>query len=357
MDIQVVPFDPGTASREEWRRFHTYRRARHMETDPEDPIWEDETIERFERHPNPQWDWRRLIVLDRHRPDVYIGEVYLEFSRPGTETHEQNAHIAHGWIGLLKPYRRRALGSRLLPKIVELAREHGRTILQSWCEETDGKAFAAAIGAKVVTRRRENRLNLEKVDWSMVERWAKEGPVRAPGTTLRWFENRIDDDVIEPYSRIYTAVMNQQPFDAATHGDWIATPETIRDSEARNAEIGARRFTVVSVEPNGDLSGLTETTHTPDSQWMIWQGLTGVRDMYRGRGLGKWLKAKMLLRVRRELPHVRVVSTGNASSNQAMLSINERLGFRTHKEPVVVEMTREALEAYLRAHRLETPSA
>ncbi len=354
MDIQIVPFDPETASREEWRRFHTYRRARHMETDPDDPIWEDETVERAERHPNPQWDWRRLVVLDGDQPDVEIGEVYLEFSRPGTPTHEKNAHIAHAWISVLKPYRRQALGSRLLPKIVELAREHGRTIIQSWCEEDDGKAFAVAIGAKVVQQRRENRLNLGKVDWSMVERWAKEGPVRAPGTTLRWFANRIDDDVIEPYSQIYTSVMNQQPFDDATHGDWIATPETIRDSEARNAEVGARRITVVSVEPNGDLSGLTEMQRLPDSKWQIWQGLTGVRDVYRGRGLGKWLKAEMLLRVRWEFPNVNVVVTGNASSNQAMLSINERLGFRTHKEPIIVEMTREALEGYLQTQRLSS---
>ena len=347
MDIHIVTFDPQTASREEWRRFHVYRRASHMETDPEDPILEDETVERADRHPHPHWDWRRLAVLDANRPNVQIGEIYFEFSRPGTPTHETNAHLGFSWLRIPKAYRRQGLGSRLLPKVVELAREHGRTIVHSWCEEVDGKAFAAAIGAKVVQQRRENRLNLEKVDWAMVEQWAKEGPARAPGTKIRWFENRIDDDVIEPYSKVYTSVMNQQPFDEASHGDFIVTPEVLLDREARNAELGGRWITVVSAEPNGDLSGLTEMTKLPDSKWMIWQGLTGVRDVYRGRGLGKWLKAEMVLRIRKEFPEVRVVATGNASSNQAMLSINERLGFRTHKEPVIVEMTREALGGYL----------
>lgn len=349
MDITIVPFDPQTASREEWQRFHVYRRAIHMETDPEDPILEDETVERADRHPHPHWDWRRFAVLDPTRSDVQIGEIYFEFSRPGTPTHETNAHIGFSFVGLLKAYRRQGLGCRLLPQVLKLAREHARTILQSWCEEADGKAFAAAIGAKVVQQRRQNRLNLDKVDWTMVEEWAKEGPDRAPGTTIRWFENRIDDEVIEPYSKVYTSVMNQQPFDEASHGDFIVTPEVFRDREARNAELGGRWITVVSVEPNGDLSGLTEMTHLPDSKWMIWQNLTGVRDLYRGRGLGKWLKAEMLLRVRREFPNVRVVATGNASSNLAMLSINERLGFRTYKEPIIVEMTREALEVYLRS--------
>ena len=93
MDIQVVPFDPKTASHEEWRRFHVYRRAHQMETDPEDPVFDDETIERMERHSNVQWDWRRLVVLDRDRPDVTIGEVTLEFSRPGTP--DPRAERAH----------------------------------------------------------------------------------------------------------------------------------------------------------------------------------------------------------------------------------------------------------------------
>src|SRR5213594_1735102 len=221
MDIQVVPFDPRTASPEEWRRFHVYRRAHQMETDPEDPVFDDETIERMERHSNVQWDWRRLVVLDRDRPDVTMGEVTLEFSRPGTPTHEQNAHIAHAWIGLLKPYRRQAVGSRLLPKVVELAREQGRTILQSWAEEPDGKAFAAAIGAKTVQRRRHNRLRFDAVDWAMVERWAAEGPQRNPHTTLRWFKDRIDDDVLEKYCALYTEVFNMQPFEDADRGEFI----------------------------------------------------------------------------------------------------------------------------------------
>ncbi len=352
MDLAIVPFDPETASREEWRRFHAFRRARQAETDPEDPVLEDETIERMLRRRHPLWEVTRHAVLGPEDPKVQIGEVYFERSRPGSASHGTNAHLAWVGVDLLRAHRREGIGRRMLGEVVELARSHGRTVLQGWCEEEDGKAFAAAVGAKVVQKRRQNRLRLDDVDWAMVEAWAKEGPARAPGTKLRWFVNRIDDDVIEPYCRMYTGVFNQQPFDAAEHGEFVFTPEVFRDREARNAETGGRWLTAVTVEPNGDISGLTEMTHLPDTKWMIWQQLTGVRDDYRGRGLGKWLKAEMLLRVRREFPQVRVVATGNASSNAAMLSINERLGFRTHREPVIVEMTREALEGHLRDREL-----
>jgi len=350
MDVQIVPFDPETATREEWARYHAYRRLRHAETDPDDPVGEDATAEAWMRRPHPHWKSFHRAVLDPEPPHPMIGEVYFEVTRPGSPSHETNKHIA--WVGLelLRHYRHAGLGRSLLPHILTQAREHERTVLQSWSEEADGKAFATAIGAKVVQNRRQNRLDMDRVDWAMVDRWAAEGPQRSPGTTLRWFVNRVDDDILPAYCPLFSEVFNRQPFDETDHGKYVFTPENFRDREARNAEAGSTWVTAISQEADGSLSGLTDVTYAPDEATMLWQGLTGVGDAYLGRGLGKWLKAAMMLRVHREFPKVRFVVTGNASSNEAMLSINERLGFRTHKEPVVVEMSRDALETYVRSH-------
>ncbi|MHA2365813.1 MAG: GNAT family N-acetyltransferase, partial [Candidatus Hodarchaeales archaeon] len=77
------------------------------------------------------------------------------------------------------------------------------------------------------------------------------------------------------------------------------------------------------------------------------QDLTGVKQEYRGRGLGKWLKSALLLRIRNEFPKVNIVTTGNATSNAPMLSINERLGFKKYKESVNAQITTEQLKKYL----------
>ncbi len=127
----------------------------------------------------------------------------------------------------------------------------------------------------------------------------------------------------------------------------VFDPETFRDREARNADIGGTWITAVTTEADGDISGMTEMTHQPDRKTFIQQGLTGVKEKYRGRGLGKWLKAAMLLRVRKEFPQVKVISTGNATMNEAMLSINRRLGFRRHKEVEAFQISLETVEQYL----------
>ncbi len=108
---------------------------------------------------------------------------------------------------------------------------------------------------------------------------------------------------------------------------------------------------VISREVDGAISGVTNMGYWPEEAPLIQQFITGVRPPYRGRGLGKWLKAANLLRVRRELPEMNVVVTGNATTNEAMLSINERLGFQKHKDGVIAQMSLEALEEYLNRER------
>ncbi len=188
---------------------------------------------------------------------------------------------------------------------------------------------------------------MDEVDWKMVEEWAAEGPARSPNSKLAWFTNRIDDEDIEEWCTAFTEVWNMMPRDDLDIGDEMFTPERRRQAEAGIAEGGGTILTAVTREEDGTISGLTEMGYFPEEDWMIHQWMTGVRRPYRGRGLGKWIKAAMLLRVREEFPQARVVRTGNAFSNAPMLSINERLGFRLYREGMEVQIGLAELEAYL----------
>ena len=76
---------------------------------------------------------------------------------------------------------------------------------------------------------------------------------------------------------------------------------------------------------------MTEILYDPRDGHRILQELTGVRPEFRGRGLGKWLKGKMILHIKETYPKAQRIITGNAESNAPMLSINERMGFKKYK--------------------------
>lgn len=353
MRFTLVPFDPKTATRPEWTRYHEFRRARHAERDPDDPLLGDAALERLMARDDPFEIAIRYVVVGS-RPAHQTGSLDFEVFRPESSSYEANKDLAFVNLEVLATYRRRGLGTALLRKAAALAREHRKSILALWTEEDDGKAFIKAIHAPIAQRRRENRLYLDRVDWAMVRRWVDEGPARSPGSRLEWARDRIDDEVIEEYGRAFTEVFNQQPFDDFALGDLVFGAKEIRADEDFVTSVGGTRLAAYTREPDGQISGLTTVWRYPDTKEMVGQGMTGVREAFRGRGLGKWVKAAMLLRIQEEFPEARFIATGNASSNDAMLSINERLGFRVHKEPIVAQTHLESLEAYLASAKTKT---
>lgn len=346
MDARIVPFEPKTASREAWARYHAFRRIRHAEESPGDPLNSDEKEEIEMKRDDPEGDEFIHAAMDP-ASGAMIGILWFGVFKETSPSYATNGHMAWTGASVMQADRRRGIGTALLRLVPGLARAHKIRLLTGWATEDDGKAFVRALGAKVGSRRRENRLDFDRVDWPMVVSWAREGPTRSPGTTIRWFRGRIDDDALEAYAKLFTEIANQQPWDDLERGDFIHDAAWFRDRADRFASLGDTWLTAISVEPDGSISGLTDMVYDPDEVYIIGQGLTGVREANRGRGLGKWLKAEMLLHVREAFPQVRTVSTWNATTNAAMLAINDALGFREHRVSEMPQMTVEALESWL----------
>jgi GNAT superfamily N-acetyltransferase len=102
-------------------------------------------------------------------------------------------------------------------------------------------------------------------------------------------------------------------------------------------------------EADGTISGITDIAYSPFQPDRVSQRFTGVRVEARGRGLGKWLKASMLEYIRRTYPEAEWVTTGNANSNDPMLGINHKLGFRRYRGNTTYQISRDSLAARLSA--------
>lgn len=191
----------------------------------------------------------------------------------------------------------------------------------------------------------ENRLDFTEINWDMVKDWITQGPSKSPGTKLEFFESRLPDEVLDQYSPVCTRLLNTIPKDDATFGEDVVTPETFKFYRSRREDLGHLHHTFITREPDGAISGMTEMIFQPEKPQYIYQDLTGVIPEYRGRGLGKWLRAAMLDYVRRTLPDMRCVITGNANSNAPMLAINHALGFQAYRGQSIYEFGVDKLES------------
>lgn len=130
---------------------------------------------------------------------------------------------------------------------------------------------------------------------------------------------------------------------------------SLRDLDAASAASGDATWTLLVRRRGGDdgaFAGFTDVYWNPGNARVAHQGGTAVAPEHRGHALGKWLKAHMLERLHCERPDVRVVRTGNADTNAAMLGINEALGFTVAREAIVWQVATDEL-----ALRLEGSAA
>lgn len=346
LELKYQLYDPRNWTREDWNRYHEFRRIRFAETNPDDPVQPDEVVEKsqIQDYTNGLMFLERYKMTDANESKI-IGILVVAAFTEKDPSYETNKHIALFDIALLKEYRQKGLGTKALPIIISFAKKHNNTSFISNVSEKDGTEFLKHIGATLALASKENRLQLDEVNWEMLRKWVKEGEELNKTTKLITC-TEIPEDLIAKYAPFFTEVMNQVPLGDLEIDKMIITPETIRLKEKEFKELGFTHYTMITVEDNGEISGMTEMIHMPGKDTMLSQGLTGVKSSQRGRKLGKWLKAAMIEEMRKKYPQVKIITTGNADSNAPMLSINHRLGFKGYKEVNMGQIALEKMEEY-----------
>ena len=344
-DLKHTPVDPKTADRAFWQRFHEMRRLRQQETRPDDPLVPDELEEKSMQRDDPfHLKYRYEVSGDAK----VLSWLYCESIKPGTPEYESNKQFFDANIYVIPDRRRQRIATSWLPLVEQLMDRHGCTVLNLHAELEPGHEFLKWIGAEPKLTEIENRLNLADLDWDMVERWAAEGPARSPQTKLEIYDGKIPESKWEEFAPQYSALINTIPFEEMEHGEIKITPEMLREWYTQMEMRGDLQHTVVAREPDGSISGITDIDWAPYRRTIIHQQLTGVDPKARGRGLGKWIKAAMLLRIRELYPDAQWIATENAGSNAPMLKINRDLGFKQYRIGIEYQLSREQLGARLK---------
>lgn len=324
MDIRAI--DPVTASDAELRAQYELFTAVEEEAVPDDV-----------RLPFAYWEgWirisppaRKTFAWQAYDADGLVGFSYLLFWEE-----EANQHMASFWLDVRRGSRRRGIATRLLEPLVSTARAHGRTVLDAVAHpRIDGSAaFLESRGGRHVFTGRTNVLRMADLDLGLLHQWVDRAKERAADYELEWLESPIADDRIDAVVAA-RHIMNTAPREEFDAEDDVFTVELYRAEEAALAARQADHWILAATHRGtGEIAGYTEMTLP-----RLWpergiQGDTGVDPAHRDRGLGRWLKAAMALRLVDERPAVQSIVTGNAASNAPMLGINDAMGFRCVEE-------------------------
>ncbi len=170
---------------------------------------------------------------------------------------------------------------------------------------------------------------------------------------------------VKPHGALYNAIarderqakdvvaairaINTMPREDLQMEDWKITPETVREWERMGRARGQEhRMALVVEESTGASAAFTELFFDPRVPSILHQGGTAMIQKHRGKGIGKWVKARMAQRVLDDLPDARYIRTDNAGTNAAMLAINVAMGFRPVWESVIWQIPLEDARRFVR---------
>jgi len=325
----IRPFRFCDLSEEDWGAFFDLGESLFQETNPGEPF-PDRTLRRHSLlNPHPLWQFYDWAAIQEGR---WLGHAGVYFMREDTEAPPENRTISQLELFVRPEERRQGIGSELFQVARHTACQSGKTAFLDSTSLEPGKNFLLHRGARVLNLRSISRLRLESVDWPQLASWRQEGPQRSPGTALRLFQT-LPEELLKEYVALYNAIGESVP-DAEADGfvqQDVTSLEDRRVTEELVGQKGITYLTLLAQEADGRLSGLTEIYHNPAQPQRVEQSITGVLPAYRRRGLGKWLKAEMLMAVQGRLPQAGYLETGNAEQNEAMLAINRALGFQPYR--------------------------
>ena len=333
-------FDPHAATPDAWAVLHAFRRLRAAEDDPGEPILSDAEFEHVARRPWPFWQSQRLLAT---RDGMIAGSIVLTTRREGTPDYAGHAPHLTVWGGVRRDCRRQGVGTALTEAVLAFMRDNSKTVATFRTHVPDGHAFLSAAGAVRKQRQVQNRLPFAGLDWGELMGWEAAAP---PSLSWEVHAGRVPMGRLAILAPAFTVLSQDEPI-----GE-LDTPPNRCDLQGyatwyEEADRSGGEHLLVMLMDGNEVAGMCEAEWDARFPGRVHQALTAVARSWRGRGVAKALKARMLRLVRERHPDITLMTTNNAVSNAPMLSINTRLGFVRHKETGTYQVGPDTLAAYL----------
>jgi GNAT superfamily N-acetyltransferase len=249
----------------------------------------------------------------------------LEVSLPRWD----NTHLGFVEVTVDPPARREGLGRRLFEAGVARVQAEGRSLVVTECfDNPHGLAFAKSLGLDRAIESVQRRQDLRSLDVPALDRAYAGAEAATAAYELVRLPVPLPDDLL-PAVVDMVAAINDAPMDDLDIEDEVFSPERIRAFEAAQAAHDRRMYQLAARHrETGALAGHTVVGVESDRPWHGGQFDTSVLRAHRGHRLGLLLKIGMLRWLAEAEPQLRTIDTWNAASNDHMIGVNDKLGYR-----------------------------
>ena len=324
VDIRVID-DVALKDDALMREFYDLDRRSELHGRPHSPHWDFEEFLGAIRSPD---SGERAEFFAAYDGDRMVGTAILfSFLLDNTEK-------AWADINVDVPERRRGVGRALVEHVEQLVRADGRTILLAAAhlpfddrEDHGYRRFAEACGFELSNYEVTRHLALPVPD-ERIQEWIDDAAPAHEGYTIETFVGAVPDDLVDSLCLLLGQLAVDAPTGAVDFEEEAMTPQRYAEMVAATDGDGSDAVRDGRPDPRPQVVAQSTLAVSLKENTTVYQWGTFVHREHRGHRLGLATKAVNLRAVQAARDDLTLVTTQNGETNDYMVSINERIGFR-----------------------------
>ena len=232
------------------------------------------------------------------------------------------------------PARRRGFGQALVDHAEQIVRADGRALLLTAThlpfddrDDHGYRKFAEASGFTLANYEVSRHLTLP-VPEERIQEWIDDAAPAHEGYAIETFVGAVPDGLVDSLCVLLAQLAVDAPTGAVDFEEEAMTPQRYAEMIATTDAMGRARYETVALTPDREVVAQSTLAVSLKENTTVYQWGTFVHREHRGHRLGLATKAVNLRAVQTARDDLTLVTTQNAETNDYMVSINERIGFR-----------------------------
>ncbi|MBN1969688.1 MAG: hypothetical protein JXR48_05385 [Candidatus Delongbacteria bacterium] len=184
-------------------------------------------------------------------------------------------------------------------------------------------------------------LRKEDLNTKLLKEWEDKISTENQDFSLQFYDE-IPDDKVEEYTSFFNELLNQMPEGKKETQKYNLTVDEIKKRYEDNKVNNGAIYSFIIFNNTGEMIAKSNVHIDKNDPSYPYQFMTGVKDSYRGKQLGRWLKSKMYTKLFEDFPEIKAIITEMYSHNKYIQNINSLIGYKNESvtREYIVDMNR-----------------
>ena len=206
----------------------------------------------------------------------------------------------------------------------------GKLVLICSCDKHIIKLLEQ-LGAKRMGGMTQYILYRDRANDKNIGQWLQNIPVQNKDLRFLFYDS-LPEEYIDSMAELFSQGAKDMPEENESELPTSVKPEELRKWDRLRKKSNLLGYRYLVVNERDKVVGLSVVQINPSWPEFILQYMTTVDRDYRGRGLAKWMKAAMHVKVGQDFPENNRAVTYMRAINEPMMAINKAMGFELTRE-------------------------